>query len=126
MVCRRSQRMLEREREKEITYIATSEITSLKHEVGDHTMELGALVSETFLASAKSAKVLYRFRADVIVQDEVDSALLFCSGESQHRRAFFFFLSLLSICAGLGEGGGWREGESMCVCEGEREREREK
>lgn len=94
------------EGEREITYIATGEITSLKHEVGDHTMELGTLVSETFLASAKGAKVLYRFRADVIVQDEVDSALLFCSGESQHRRAFFFFLSILFICAGLGGGGG--------------------
>lgn len=83
----------ERGIETEITYIATSEITPLKHEVGDYTMELGALVSETFLASAKGAKVLYRFRDDFIVQNEVDSALLFCSGESQHGSAFFFFLS---------------------------------
>lgn len=102
-----------REREGEITYIATSEITSLKHEVGDHTMELGALVSETFLASAKGAKVFNRFRADLIVQDEVDSTFLFCSGESQHTRAFFIFLSLLFICAGLeGVGGAQRERES--------------
>lgn len=117
-------RMLEREREREITYIATSEITSLKHEVGDHTMELGALVSETFLASAKGAKVLYRFRADVIVQDEVDSALLCCSGESQHGRAFFF-LSLLFICAGLGGEGGWKVCVCVCGWVGERERERQ-
>lgn len=93
-------------RETEITYIATSEITPLKHEVGDYTMELGALVSETFLASAKGAKVLYRSRNDVIVQNEVDSALLVCSGESQHGSTFFFFLSFfLFICDGLGGGG---------------------
>lgn len=105
------------ERERGIAYIATSEITSLKHEVGDHTMKLRALVSETFLASAKGAKVLYRFRADMIVQDEVDSAFLFCSRESQHRRASFSLLSCLFICASLeGEGG----------AEGERQRERER
>lgn len=88
---------VERGRGTENTYIATSEITPLKHEFGDYTMELGALVSETFLASAKGAKVLYRFRDGLIVQDEVDSALLFCSGESQHEGAFFFFLSFLSF-----------------------------
>lgn len=64
---------------RRVTYIATGEITSLKHEVGDHTMELGALVSEPFLASAKGAEVLGRFRGDVIVEEEVDSAFLFCS-----------------------------------------------
>lgn len=94
-----------RGREREFTYIATSEITSLKHEFGNHTMELGALVSETFLASTKGAKVFNCFRADMIVQDEVNSAFLFCSGESQHTRAFFFFLCLLFICAGLEKGG---------------------
>lgn len=48
-------------------------------------MELGALISEPFLASAKGAEVLYRFRADVIVEDEVDSAFLFCGGKSAQQ-----------------------------------------
>lgn len=76
---------------RRVTYIATGEITSLKHEVGDHTMELGALVSEPFLSSAKGAEVLGRFRGDVIVEDEVDSASLFCS-----RKFSILFL----VCAG--------------------------
>ena len=67
---------------RRVTYIATGEITSLKHEVGDHTMELGALVSKPFLASAKGAEVLGRFGGDVIVEEEVDSAFLFCSRKS--------------------------------------------
>lgn len=86
-------------------------------------MELGALVSETFLASTKGAKVFNCFRADLIVQDEVNSAFLFCSGESQHTRAFFFFLCLLFICAGLEKGGG-RSGRTER--ESERDRESEK
>lgn len=70
-------------------------------------MKLRALVSETFLASAKGAKVLYRFRADMIVQDEVDPAFLFCSGESQHRRAFSTsFPVFLFVLAWRGRGGG--------------------
>lgn len=42
-------------------------------------MKLGALVSEPFLAGAKGTEVLGRFRGDVIVEEEVDSAFLFCS-----------------------------------------------
>lgn len=43
-------------------------------------MELGALVSEAFLAGAKGAEVLDGFWADMIIEVEVDSAFLFCSG----------------------------------------------
>lgn len=83
---------------RRVTYIATGEITSLKHEVGDHTMELGAFVSEPFLASAKGAEVLGRFRGDVIVEDEVDSASLFCSPESLAHKLFDRILFF--VCAG--------------------------
>lgn len=58
------------------SYIAASEIASLKHEVGDNAVELGARVAKAFLAGAKSAKVLGRLRNNVVVELEVDATAL--------------------------------------------------
>jgi len=38
--------------------VSGSEVTSLTHEVGDHSVEAGALESESFLTSAQSTEVL--------------------------------------------------------------------
>lgn len=54
------------------TYIASSEITTLQHEAGDHTVEAGTLVSESFLAGAEGAEVLGCFGDDVVVEVEDD------------------------------------------------------
>lgn len=35
-------------------YVTAGEVTALEHELRDHTVELGALVSEAFLAGAQS------------------------------------------------------------------------
>lgn len=61
-------------------------------------MELRALVTEPFLAGAKGAEVLGRFRSDVIVEEEIDSAFLFCSWKLANKlltgEIFFSFFVL--------------------------------
>ena len=56
------------------SYVATGEVTTLKHEVGDHTVELGAGVAEALLASAESAEVLSSLGDDIFEEGEVDAA----------------------------------------------------
>jgi len=56
------------------TYVATSEVTTLEHELGDDTVELGARVTEALLASAESAEVLDGLGDDVVEELEVDAA----------------------------------------------------
>lgn len=58
------------------THVATGEVTTLKHELGDDTVELGARVAEALLASAESTEVLSRLGDDVVEELEVDAALL--------------------------------------------------
>lgn len=48
--------------------VVVGEITTLTHEVGNHTVEGGALVAEALLAGAQSAEVLRCLRYDVIPQ----------------------------------------------------------
>ena len=60
------------------TYVAASEVTTLKHEVGDDAVELAARVAEALLAGAEGAEVLGRLRDDVVVDVEVDAARLVC------------------------------------------------
>ena len=45
--------------------IVVCEVSSLEHEVGDHTVEGGALVAEALLACAKGAEVFTRLGGDV-------------------------------------------------------------
>lgn len=58
------------------TYVATGEVTTLKHELGDDTVELGAGVAEALLASAESTEVLSRLGDDIVEELEVDAASL--------------------------------------------------
>lgn len=56
------------------SYVATGEVTTLEHELGDDTVELGAGVAEALLASAESAEVLSGLGDNVVVEGEVDAA----------------------------------------------------
>ena len=58
------------------TYVTTGEVTTLKHELGDDTVELGAGVAEALLASAESTEVLSRLGDDIVEELEVDAASL--------------------------------------------------
>jgi hypothetical protein len=62
---------------QDITHVATGEVTTLEHELGDDTVELGASVSEALLAGAESAEVLGSLGDDVVEKLEVDAAALF-------------------------------------------------
>jgi hypothetical protein len=60
------------------SYVATGEVTTLKHELGDHTVELGASVAEALLAGAESAEVLGGLGNNIIEEGEVDAAAAGC------------------------------------------------
>jgi len=60
------------------SYVATGEVTTLEHELGDHAVELGAGVAEALLASAESAEVLSGLGDDIVVEGEVDAAVAGC------------------------------------------------
>jgi hypothetical protein len=60
------------------TYVATGEVSTLEHEIRDHTVKLGALVAEALLTSAKSAEVLRGLGDDIIEKLEVDATALIC------------------------------------------------
>lgn len=55
------------------TYIATGEVSSLEHELGDDTVEGRTSVSESLLAGAESAEVLSSLWDNVVVEVEVDA-----------------------------------------------------
>lgn len=61
------------------SYIMASEVTTLKHELRDDTVESGLGVSKTLLTSAESTKVLGGLGDDFIVELEVDASTLNCS-----------------------------------------------
>ena len=56
------------------SYVTTSEVSTLKHEVRDYTMELAALVAEALLAGAEGTEVLSCLRDHVVEELEVDAA----------------------------------------------------
>jgi hypothetical protein len=56
--------------------VATGEVTTLKHELGDDTVELGARVAEALLTRAKGAEVLSRLGDLLVAEGEVDAAFL--------------------------------------------------
>lgn len=56
------------------THVAAGEVTTLKHEIRDDTVELGAGVAEALLASAEGAEVLDGLGDDVVEELEVDAA----------------------------------------------------
>ena len=58
----------------EYTDVTTGEVTALKHEVGDHTVELGPLISEALLFGAQSTEILGSLGNDIVEKLEVDAA----------------------------------------------------
>lgn len=66
-------------------YVSTGEITTLKHERWDHTVEFRTLVSETLLASAEGTEVLNGSRDFIFVEIELDTTGLICDCFSQDR-----------------------------------------
>jgi len=58
-----------------MTYVAAGEVTTLKHELRNHTMETGTSVALTLLlCSTELTEVLSGLGNDVIVELEVDTA----------------------------------------------------
>ncbi len=60
------------------TYVATGEVTTLEHELGDDAVEGRALVAEAVLASAELNEVPGGLGDNVVVEREVDAAALLC------------------------------------------------
>jgi hypothetical protein len=56
--------------------VATGEITALKHELGDHTVELGTFIAKPVLASCELPEVSCGIGDDLVVQLECDSTRL--------------------------------------------------
>jgi hypothetical protein len=49
-------------------YVATGEVTTLEHEVGDDSVEGRTLIAKTLLAGAESPEVLSRLRNNLVVE----------------------------------------------------------
>jgi len=56
------------------THVATGEVTSLEHELGDHTVERRALVALALLSVAELSEVLGSLGNNISVEVEVDAA----------------------------------------------------
>lgn len=65
------------------TYIVASEITTLKHELGDHTVEAGALVALALGSLAELTEVLSGLGDISLEQVEVDAAGFGCKEGSK-------------------------------------------
>ncbi len=66
-----------------VSYVSTSEVTTLKHELRNNTVEGRTRVSEALLAGAKSTEVLGSLRDYIVVEDEVDATRLLCRVSGQ-------------------------------------------
>lgn len=67
-------------------YVATGEVTTLEHELGDDAVEGRASISEALLASAERTEVLSSLGDNIVVEDEVDAAGLLCGGSTSALR----------------------------------------
>ena len=56
------------------TYITASEVSTLKHELRNDTVEFAALVAEALLAGAEGTEVLGSLWDNVVEELEVDAA----------------------------------------------------
>lgn len=66
-------------KEVESTYVAASEVATLKHKLRDHTMEARANVAGALLTvGAENTKVLSGLGNDIVEELEVDAARLGC------------------------------------------------
>lgn len=67
------------------TYVAASEVTTLKHELRNDSVELAALVAKALLSRAQLSEVLGRLRDYVVVEFEADSTSFGCTHVSNLR-----------------------------------------
>lgn len=58
-----------------VSYVTTGEVTALKHELRDDTVEPGAGIAEALLAGAEGAEVLGGLGDDVVEEVELDAAV---------------------------------------------------
>lgn len=63
-----------------MAYVATGEVTTLEHELGDDAVEGRTSVAEALLAGAESAEVLSGLGDNIVVEVEVDATGLACAG----------------------------------------------
>ena len=69
------------------TNVATGEVTTLEHELGDDAVELGGLVAKALLAGRKSAEVLDGLGNGLSsYASDVTPDTLYCSLNARHRR----------------------------------------
>ncbi len=61
-----------------MTYVTTSEVSTLKHKLRDHTVELAVLVAEAGLTSAELEEVVGRLGDDIVEELEVDATRPSC------------------------------------------------
>ena len=64
------------------TYIATGEVTTLKHKLWDDAVEFATLVSKALLTSAESSEVLDSLGDYVIIEVEVDTLGFGCGEQA--------------------------------------------
>jgi hypothetical protein len=74
--------------------VAAGEITALKHELGDHTVELGAFIAKPVLASCELPEVSCGIGDDVVIELEYDSTRFLTTDldvklEGQHEQACY-------------------------------------
>lgn len=56
------------------SYVATGEVTTLEHELGDDAVEDGVLVAKALLAGAEGTEVLSGLGDDVVEEFKLNSA----------------------------------------------------
>lgn len=89
------------------TYVAAGEVTTLEHELWNHTVELAVLVAEALLLGAESTEVLSCLGDNIVVEVEVDAAVL-----SWAER-----LVLLPVCASKERQCAAYDRSCLCECQ---------
>lgn len=62
------------------THVAASKVASLKHELRDHSVELGSFVAKSVLASTKMLEIFAGVGSSLVEQFKVDTSGLVCLG----------------------------------------------
>jgi len=57
--------------------VSTGEVATLSHETRNHTVELGASIAKSFLAGAKSTKVLRSPGGDIVIKVKINTTPIF-------------------------------------------------
>lgn len=63
-----------------MAYVATGEVTTLEHELGDDAVEGRSSIAEALLAGAESTEVLGGLGDNIVEEVEVDATGLACAG----------------------------------------------